>query len=134
MGGNFTGYLLPWDQLSYWAVTIGTGMLQYIPLIDDALMQLARGGADVGSKTLSLFFVVHIELLPILLVLLMSLHFWKVRKAGGVTVPDSKGARPVTVPVQPNLTLREGVASLVLIAVLVCAAAVLPAQVTYIQT
>jgi quinol-cytochrome oxidoreductase complex cytochrome b subunit len=127
MAGNFTGYLLPWDQLSYWAVTIGTGMLQYIPLIGDGLMQLVRGGSEVGAKTLSLFFVIHIALLPIILFLLMSFHFWKVRKAGGVMVPDSKGARPVTVPVQPNLTLREGVAALVLIAILLVVSAIFQA-------
>jgi quinol-cytochrome oxidoreductase complex cytochrome b subunit len=118
MAGNFTGYLLPWDQLSYWAVTIGTGMLQYVPLAGDALMQLARGGGEVGPKTLSLFFVVHIALLPIVLFLLTSFHFWKVRKAGGVMLPNLEGRRPVLVPVQPNLTVREGVAALVLLAVL----------------
>ena len=127
MAGNFTGYLLPWDQLSYWAVTIGTGMLQYVPLAGDPLMQLARGGAEVGPKTLSLFFVVHIALLPIVLFLLMSFHFWKVRKAGGVMLPASEGKRPTMVPVQPNLTVREGVAALVLLAVLLPVSAVFQA-------
>lgn len=127
MAGNFTGYLLPWDQLSYWAVTIGTGMLQYVPVAGDALTQLARGGAEVGPKTLSLFFVVHIALLPIVLFLLVSFHFWKVRKAGGVMLPPSEGGRPVMVPVQPNLTVREGVAALVLFAVLLPISAIFQA-------
>lgn len=127
MGGNFTGYLLPWDQLAYWAVTIGTGMLQYIPFLGDTLMQFVRGGAEVGTKTLPLFFVVHIALLPILLFLLTSFHFWKVRKAGGVLLRRAGAERPALVPAQPNLTLREGVAALIVIALLVCTAAVLQA-------
>ena len=127
MGGNFTGYLLPWDQLAYWAVTIGTGMLQYVPILGETLMRLSRGGSDVGAKTLPLFFVIHIALLPILLFLLTSFHFWKVRKAGGILLRQDGTQRPVLVPARPNLTMREGVAALVLIAVLVCTAALLQA-------
>ncbi len=131
MAADFTGYLLPWDQLAYWAVTIGTGMLQYVPLVGDALQRMARGGDEVGPKTLSLFFVLHIALLPILLFLLTGFHFWLVRKAGGVMLPGGSGRggapRPTLVPVRPNLLVREGVASLVLLAVLLAIAAVVPA-------
>jgi quinol-cytochrome oxidoreductase complex cytochrome b subunit len=131
MAANFTGYLLPWDQLAYWAVTIGTGMLQYVPLAGDALLHMARGGAEVGPKTLSLFFVFHIALLPILLFLLMGFHFWLVRKAGGVMLPGAAGGsvtpRPTLVPVRPGLLVREGVAALVLLAVLLATAAVVAA-------
>jgi quinol-cytochrome oxidoreductase complex cytochrome b subunit len=128
MASDFTGYLLPWDQLAYWAVTIGTGMLQYVPLVGDALQRMARGGEEVGPKTLSLFFVLHIALLPILLFLLTGFHFWLVRKAGGVMLPGaaSRGGtpRPTLVPVRPYLVVREGVAALVLLAVLLATAAV----------
>ena len=128
MASDFTGYLLPWDQLAYWAVTIGTGMLQYVPLVGDALQRMARGGDEVGPKTLSLFFVLHIALLPILLFLLTGFHFWLVRKAGGVMLPGaaSRGGapRPTLVPVRPNLVVREGVAALVLLAALLAIAAV----------
>jgi quinol-cytochrome oxidoreductase complex cytochrome b subunit len=128
MAGNFTGYLLPWDQLAYWAVTIGTGMLQYVPLAGDALQHMTRGGDEVGPKTLSLFFVLHIALLPILLFLLTGFHFWLVRKAGGVMLPgaSSRGGaqRPTLVPARPNLVLREGVTALALLAVLLATAAV----------
>lgn len=131
MAADFTGYLLPWDQLAYWAVTIGTGMLQYVPLAGDALQRMARGGDEVGPKTLSLFFVLHIALLPILLFLLTGFHFWLVRKAGGVMLPGVSGRggapRPALVPVRPNLLVREGVASLVLLAVLLVIAAVVSA-------
>jgi quinol-cytochrome oxidoreductase complex cytochrome b subunit len=51
LAANFTGYLLPWDQLSYWAITIVTGMLGYAPAIGSGLTRLARGGADIGGAT-----------------------------------------------------------------------------------
>lgn len=127
---NFTGYLLPWDQLSYWAVTIGTGMLAYAPLVGEGLQGLLRGGAEVGAKTLSIFFVMHIAVLPILVLLLTAFHFWLVRKAGGVMLPapaGGPGARRVLVSVKPNLVAREGAAALVLLAVLLIVAAALPA-------
>jgi len=122
MAANFTGYLLPWDQLAFWAVTIGSGMLQYVPLVGEALVRMARGGPEVGPKTLSLFFVLHIAIVPILLFLLTMFHFWLVRKAGGVMLPAAPNAEPRAmpelVPVRPNLTLREGIAALVLLAAL----------------
>jgi quinol-cytochrome oxidoreductase complex cytochrome b subunit len=130
LAANFTGYLLPWDQLAYWAVTIGTGMLQYVPVAGETLVRLARGGPDIGPRTLSSFFVVHIALLPILLFLCASFHFWLVRKAGGVMVPGAPGgaaARPALVPVQPGLVFREGVAALVVLALVSVLAAVVAA-------
>ena len=125
--GNFTGYLLPWDQLAYWAVTIGTGMLTYVPLAGEGLVRMARGGADVSSKTLSLFFVFHIAIVPILLFALVSFHFWLVRKAGGVMRKSPDGtaaARPRLVPVSPDLIVREGAAALVTLAAVFVSAAI----------
>jgi quinol-cytochrome oxidoreductase complex cytochrome b subunit len=130
MGSNFTGYLLPWDQLSYWAVTICTGMLGYIPLAGEALKRALRGGDEVGPKTLSIFFVLHIAILPILLALLCSFHFWLVRKAGGVVLPAQGAdgdARRVTVPTSPHLVFREGVAALAITAAVLWAAALFAA-------
>jgi len=125
--GNFTGYLLPWDQLAYWAVTIGTGMLKYVPLAGEALVRMARGGSDVSPKTLSLFFVFHIAIIPILLFGLVSFHFWLVRKAGGVmrkSPEEGPAARPRLVPVSPDLIVREGAAALVTIAAVFLSAAI----------
>lgn len=65
---NFTGYLLPWDQLSFWAVTISVGMLEYIPLAGLWLQELIQGGTDVGPATLSNFYAIHTALLPVLLI------------------------------------------------------------------
>jgi quinol-cytochrome oxidoreductase complex cytochrome b subunit len=108
---NFSGYLLPWDQLSYWAVTIATAMLSYIPFVGIALQEMVRGGEDVGAVTLQLFYSLHTTLIPVLLFILMAYHFWFVRKAGGVLVPGSSGnskkRKQKTVPVMPELLLRE---------------------------
>jgi quinol-cytochrome oxidoreductase complex cytochrome b subunit len=124
----FTGYLLPWDQLAYWAVTISTGMLQYVPLAGGMLLRAARGGSDIGPATLARFFVLHVAILPIALVMLLAFHFWLVRKVGGVVMPDDVGdaasPRGPLVPTSPGLTRREGVAALVVTAAVLLLAAV----------
>ena len=112
---NFTGYLLPWDQLSYWAVTVSTSLLQYIPLIGTPLREALLGGQEVGSVTLSNFFNLHTGIIPLLIIILMGFHFWRIRRAGGVIVPDSAKDEPM-VDTQPNLVAREFVVALVLLA------------------
>jgi quinol-cytochrome oxidoreductase complex cytochrome b subunit len=118
---NFTGYLLPWDQLAYWAVTVSTGMLEYVPWIGYPLQNVIRGGTDIGPATLRIFFAIHTAVVPTLLFLLMAFHFWRVRKAGGVVIPrapeEAPVEHPVRVPSLPNLLLREVTAATVLIAV-----------------
>jgi quinol-cytochrome oxidoreductase complex cytochrome b subunit len=111
---NFTGYLLPWDQLSYWAVTVSTSLLQYIPLIGILLREALLGGQEVGSVTLSNFFNLHTGVIPLLMIILMGFHFWRIRRAGGVIVPDSARDEPM-VDTQPNLVAREFVVALVLL-------------------
>jgi len=120
LAANFTGYLLPWDQLSYWAITIVTGMLGYVPLVGDGLTRLARGGADIGSATLINFYTFHTTVIPVTLLGLMAFHFWRVRKAGGVVIPaepdDDPARRPETVLFVPSLLAREFVTGLLLVA------------------
>ncbi len=120
---NFTGYLLPWDQLAYWAVTICTGMFSYVPWIGGWLQSMARGGSEIGSATLVIFYSFHTTLVPVALVLLMGFHFWRVRKAGGVVDPrpdneitDEKSENVLTLP---ELMMRELAAALALIAFVV---------------
>jgi len=119
---NITGYLLPWDQLAFWAITICTGMLEYIPGIGNWLQGLVRGGSDIGSATLSIFFAIHTAIIPACLLVLMPWHFWRVRKAGGLVIPRSpvedEDSEDEKVPTIPNLILREIVVALVLIAVI----------------
>ena len=124
----FTGYLLPWDQLAYWAVTISTGMLEYVPLVGGLLLRAARGGPDIGPTTLARFFVLHVAILPVALLVLLAFHFWLVRKVGGVVLPDGAGdaasPRGPLVPTSPGLTRREGTAALVVTAAVLLLAAV----------
>ena len=120
LASNFTGYLLPWDQLAYWAVTICTGMLGYVPGIGAWLQGMARGGEEIGSATLVIFYTFHTTLVPVGLVLLMGFHFWRVRKAGGVVDPrpvdEVPGDEPDYVSTLPELLLRELAAAAALIA------------------
>jgi quinol-cytochrome oxidoreductase complex cytochrome b subunit len=117
---NFTGYLMPWDQLAFWAVTICTGMLEYIPAAGPWLQKLIQGGPEVGPATLSNFYAIHTAFLPALLVILLPFHFWRVRKAGGLVIPRTPEENPDTrgesVETVPNLILREVVVALVLLA------------------
>ena len=117
---SFTGYLLPWDQLSFWAITICTGMLDYVPAAGLWLQKLIRGGSEVGPSTLANFYAIHTAILPFALIVLMPFHFWRIRKAGGLVVPRSPGEnaenRGEMVPSIPNLMLRELVVALLLIA------------------
>ncbi|MBW1900128.1 MAG: cytochrome b N-terminal domain-containing protein [Deltaproteobacteria bacterium] len=118
---NFTGYLLPYDQLAYWAVTVSTGMLEYIPGIGIYLQETVRGGSDIGRATLRIFFAIHTAIVPVGLIILMAFHFWRIRRAGGLVVPRAPAEeieeKPILVPTLPNLLLRETVVTLVLIAV-----------------
>lgn len=87
-GASFTGYLLPWDQLAYWAITVGTNIAGYAPVAGSAMRQMLLGGTEVGQNALIRFYTLHIALLPLLITLLISLHIWRVRKDGGLAAND----------------------------------------------
>jgi len=87
---SFTGYLLPWDQLAYWAVTVGTSMAGYVPLIGDSVKQILLGGPTVGSATLLRFYVLHIAVLPLLLTGVLAFHLWRWRKDSMLSL-DTEG-------------------------------------------
>lgn len=84
---SFTGYLLPWDQLSFWAITVGTNMAGAAPLIGSEVRFLLLGGAEVGQNALIRFYTLHIIGLPAAIAVLMAVHFWRVRKDGGISGP-----------------------------------------------
>jgi len=127
LANNFTGYLLPWDQLSFWAVTISTGMLTYLPGIGPLLQGVVLGGSEIGPDTLINFYTIHTTIVPVCLIVLMGFHFWRVRRAGGVVVPPRPAGEPddndEKVLFLPNLLLREISQALVLIALVVVLAA-----------
>jgi len=82
LGLSFTGYLLPWDQLAYWAITVGTNIAAYAPVVGDQVKFLLLGGHVIGPMTLLRFYVLHCVMLPLAMLLLVSLHIWRVRKDG----------------------------------------------------
>jgi len=84
---SFTGYLLPWDQISFWAITIGLNMASYTPLINTPIQALIFGGLEVGQNTLLRFYVLHIMVLPLVAAIFLAVHFWRIRKDGGISGP-----------------------------------------------
>jgi quinol-cytochrome oxidoreductase complex cytochrome b subunit len=95
---SFTGYLLPWDQLAYWAITVGTNMIRATPFIGHegpfAIVDkyhdvrfILLGGTEIGANALLRFYVLHIMVLPIVAVIFIGVHFWRIRKDGGISRP-----------------------------------------------
>jgi quinol-cytochrome oxidoreductase complex cytochrome b subunit len=89
LGASFTGYLLPWDQLAYWAITVGTNIAGYAPVVGPATRELLLGGTEVGQDALIRFYTLHVAVVPLLITLVISLHLWRVRKDGGLAANDS---------------------------------------------
>jgi quinol-cytochrome oxidoreductase complex cytochrome b subunit len=99
LGLSFTGYLLPWDQLAYWAITIGANIAQSPRELTDALgiteyfdpgglqRLLLLGSDTVGPEALIRFYLLHVMILPLALGALMAVHFWRIRKDGGLVRP-----------------------------------------------
>src|ERR1035437_322734 len=91
LGISFTGYLLPWDQLAFWAITVGSNIGSYAPIVGGQLRELLLGGHSVGEAALLRFYVLHVAVLPSAMILLTIVHFWRVRKDGGLSRPDEPG-------------------------------------------
>ncbi|MCA1671815.1 MAG: cytochrome b N-terminal domain-containing protein, partial [Actinobacteria bacterium] len=83
----FTGYLLPWDQLAVWAVTVGTEMMKNSPVIGQQVQFALLGGPVIGAETLLRWYTLHVLFLPFIIVIFISVHFWRVRKDGGISGP-----------------------------------------------
>ena len=88
---SYTGYLLPWDQLAFWGVSVGTNMVQAMPALGPRIRFLLLGGNIVGENALLRFYVLHCVILPLALALGVAVHLWRVRKDGGVR--GSSGSR-----------------------------------------
>ena len=95
---SFTGYLLPWDQLSYWAITVGTNIAGYIPIVGSTAHDLLLGGPEVGQDALIRFYTLHIAVVPVMMVLAISIHLWRVRKDGGLAINDSTNPQSEQAP------------------------------------
>jgi cytochrome b-561 len=90
---SFTGYLLPWDQLAYWAITVGTNIASAAPAVGEATRFFLLGGNTIDQNTLIRFYVLHCFFLPLLVTLLFSYHMWRVRKDGGMACVDRLSLR-----------------------------------------
>ncbi len=85
---SYTGYLLPWDQLSYWGVMVGTNILKSVPVVGEKIQFLLLGGKSVGANALIRFYVLHCVFLPLVLTLGIGVHIWRIRKDGGLFLAD----------------------------------------------
>lgn len=130
---SFTGYLLPWDQLAIWAVTVGTNMASATPFVgaegpfsallgvglkNDARFGLL-GGTSVGSATLVRFYVLHCVAVPFITGILMIVHFWRVRKDGFSAAPLADENPQQKVETWPNLVVREYIGAILMLIFLV---------------
>ncbi len=92
---SFTGYLLPWDQLAFWAITVGASIAAYAPVLGNEVQFLLLGDFSVGQEALLRFYVLHVVVLPLILTVLVAVHFWRIRKDGGLARPEDPPPPPV---------------------------------------
>ena len=87
---SYTGYLLPWDQLAFWAITVGSNILSAVPMLGHKIRFLMLGGNTVNANALLRFYVLHCVILPLVAFLFIGIHFWRIRKDGGLYTGRSK--------------------------------------------
>ena len=90
---SYTGYLLPWDQLAFWAITVGTNIISAMPIFGKQTRFMLLGGNLVGENALLRFYVLHCVVLPLIAILFIAVHFWRVQKDGGLTVREEDGGK-----------------------------------------
>jgi quinol-cytochrome oxidoreductase complex cytochrome b subunit len=102
---SFTGYLLPWDQLAYWAITVGTNIASAAPILGEKIRFLLLGGTTIEQNTLIRFYVLHCFFLPVVVLFLFAWHMWRVRKDHGLACVDHlAGEQKRTAVVAPTKT------------------------------
>jgi len=106
LGLAFSGYLLPWDQLAYWAVTIGTSMAAAAPWIGETLNLLLRGAADIGADGLLRFYLLHIVLLPLALLVFLGVHYYRVSRLHSISLPAHVEEGSLTPEQKQNATRK----------------------------
>jgi len=130
LGLGFTGYLLPWNQLAFFATRVGTEIPGVLPVVGDFIREFLRGGEDVSGATLTRFYALHISVLPGLAFLLIALHSLLVQRHG-MSVPPGvarAGGASRSIPFLPNFLLRDLVGWLSALAILAAMAAFFPAH------
>jgi cytochrome b6 len=97
---SYTGYLLPWDQLAFWAITVGSNIASAVPVLGSKVHFLMLGGNMVNANALLRFYVLHCMILPLVAMLFIAVHFWRIRKDGGLYAHQSE-SRTVTAEAVP---------------------------------
>lgn len=128
---GFSGYLLPMDELAFFATRVGLAIPETIPGMTEVISALLRGGPEVSSATLQRFFALHVVVLPAIFAPLLGLHLWLVQKHGNA-IPPSEEAKPASqqksIPFFPNFALRDMAAWLIVLNILAVLAALFPWQ------
>jgi cytochrome b6 len=127
LGFGFSGYLLPWNTLAYFATKVGTDVPAQVPVVGHLLSRILRGGSDVTGATLSRFYGIHVAILPAITTALLGIHLLLVQRQG-MSVPrkaEAKG-RLRTMSFVPDFLLRDMVGWLAAVGVLAALAAFLP--------
>ncbi len=130
LGFGFTGYLLPWNELAYFATKVGTEITGAVPVVGSFLLRVLRGGEDVTGATLTRFYGIHVAVLPLLTTFLLGLHLYLVQKHGMSLPPgiERRGNPKRVMPFLPNFLLRDAVGWLSALAILAALAAYFPAE------
>lgn len=131
LGFGFSGYLLPWNELAFFATKVGTGIPGALPVVGDGLVRLLRGGDEVTGATLSRFYGLHVAILPAVTTLLLGVHLLFVQTQGMSVPPDVErrrqaGERATEMPFFPNFILRDVVGWYIALAILAALAAFSP--------
>jgi cytochrome b6 len=130
MAFGFTGYLLPWNELAYFATRVGTQIVDVVPLVGSFAGKVLRGGEDVTGATLTRFYAFHVAVLPMVATFFLGLHLFMVQKHGMSVPPDVEraGGTKRNMPFFPNFLLRDLVGWLAALAILATLAAFFPAE------
>ncbi len=128
LGFGFSGYLLPWNELAFFATKVGTEIVAVVPFVGDFLLRFLRGGEDVTGATLTRFFGFHVAVLPMVSTLLLVFHVWAVQKQGMSVTPEveQKRNRLTTMPFFPNFLLRDVLGWILALGALAAIAALFP--------
>jgi len=125
LGFGFSGYLLPWNELAYFATKVGTDIVGVVPVVGHPVLVFLRGGPDVTGATLTRFFGFHVALLPLATTLLLLVHLLMVQ-VHGISAPIGEPREAHHVPFYPNFVLRETIVWVIALAILVGFATFLP--------
>ncbi len=126
LGFGFSGYLLPWNELAFFATKVGTEIVAVVPLVGDFLLEFLRGGEEVTGATLTRFFGFHVAVLPMISTLLLMFHLLAVQKQG-MSLPAGMENKPRrSMPFFPNFLMRDLLGWILALGVLAAIAALFP--------